>query len=35
MASPACILRDHIDRPDLSAEAVEAALEESYTKRLW
>jgi PPOX class probable FMN-dependent enzyme len=35
MASPACILRDHIDQPELTTEAVEAALAESYTERLW
>jgi hypothetical protein len=35
MASPACILRDHIDDDALTEELVDAALTDSYTKRLW
>jgi PPOX class probable FMN-dependent enzyme len=35
LATPACMLSDHIGMPDLTPEVVEAALTESYTTRLW
>jgi PPOX class probable FMN-dependent enzyme len=35
LASAACILRDHIGEPELTEDAVEAALVDSYTNRLW
>ena len=30
-----CMLADHIAQPDLTADVVEAALQDSYTTRLW
>ena len=35
LASAACILRDHIGSDDLTTDAIEAALADSYANRLW
>jgi PPOX class probable FMN-dependent enzyme len=35
LPTPACMLSDHIGLPDLTPDVVEAALQESYTTRLW
>ena len=35
LPAPSCMLSDHIAQPDLTPEVVEAALQDSYTTRLW
>ena len=35
LPAPSCMLSDHIAEPDLTPDVVEAALQDSYTTRLW
>jgi PPOX class probable FMN-dependent enzyme len=35
LPAPSCMLSDHIGQPDLTPDVVEAALQDSYSTRLW